>query len=60
MANLDLELLRLEKVLRLARDRLALIIGMVPDPALLRAAEGLCAEATVPLFHIRLREYETE
>ena len=41
----DLELRRLEHVLRLARDRLALIIRMVPDPAVLRAAEDLCAEA---------------
>jgi hypothetical protein len=41
----DLELRRLEHVLRLARDRLALIIRMVPDPAVLKAAEDLCAEA---------------
>ena len=45
MANPDLELLRLEEVLRLARDRLAGIIRMAPDPAVLRAAEDLCAEA---------------
>ena len=45
MANPDLELLRLEEVLRLARDRLAGIIRMVPDPAVLRAAEDLSAEA---------------
>ena len=45
MANPDLELLRLKEVLRLARDRLAGIIRMVPDPAVLRAAEDLCAEA---------------
>jgi hypothetical protein len=45
MANPDLELLRLEEVVRLARDRLAGIIRMVPDPAVLRAAEDLCAEA---------------
>jgi hypothetical protein len=41
----DLELRRLEHVLRLARDRLALIIRMVPDPAVLKAAEDLCAES---------------
>jgi hypothetical protein len=41
----DLELIHLVEVLRLARDRLALVIRMVPDPALLRAAEDLCAEA---------------
>jgi hypothetical protein len=49
MAYPDFELLRLEEVLRLARDRLALIIRMVPDPAVLRAAEDLCAEAAVAL-----------
>ena len=49
MAYPDFELLRLEEVLRLARDRLALIIRMVPDPAVLRAAEGLCAEAAAAL-----------
>jgi hypothetical protein len=37
-ASPDLELLRLEEVLRLARDRLALVIRMLPDSALLRAA----------------------
>ena len=36
MAYPDLELARLEDVLRLARDRLALIIRMVPDPAVVR------------------------
>ena len=41
----DLELRRLEHVLRLARDRLALIIRMAPDPPVLKAAEDLCAEA---------------
>jgi hypothetical protein len=49
MAYPDFELLRLEEVLRLARDRPALIIRMVPDPAVLRAAEGLCAEAAASL-----------
>jgi hypothetical protein len=46
MATPDLELLRLENILRLARDRLAGIIRMVPDPVVLRAAEDLCAEAS--------------
>jgi hypothetical protein len=32
-------------MLLLARDRLALMIRMVPDPAVLKAAEDLCAEA---------------
>jgi hypothetical protein len=41
----DLELIHLEQVLRSARDRLALIIRMVPDPVVLKAAEDLCAEA---------------
>ena len=45
----DLELLRLEEVLRLARDRLAGIIRMVPDPAVVKAAENLCAEAVAAL-----------
>ena len=45
MANPDLELLRLEEVLRLARDRLARISRMGADPAVVKAAEDLCAEA---------------
>src|SRR5229473_458204 len=45
MTNPDLELLRLEEVLRLARDRLARISRMVADPAVVKAAEDLCAEA---------------
>jgi hypothetical protein len=45
MADPDLELLRLEEVLRLARERLTLIIQKVGDPAAIRAAEHLCAEA---------------
>jgi CBS-domain-containing membrane protein len=45
MADLDPELLRLEEVLRLARERLALIIRRVGDPAAIKAAEELCAEA---------------
>ena len=45
MQNTDLELLRLEEDLRVARERLAGIIRMVPDPAVLKAAEDLCAKA---------------
>ena len=45
MANFDPELLRLEEVLRLARVRLALVIEKVGDPAAVKAAEDLCAEA---------------
>ena len=45
MANPDPELLRLEEVLRLARERLALIIQKVDDPAAIKAAQDLCAEA---------------
>jgi hypothetical protein len=45
MANPDLELLRLEEALRLARERLALIIQKVDDPAAIKAAEDLCDEA---------------
>ena len=39
MAHPDLELARLEEVLRQARDRLALIIRMISDPAVVKAAE---------------------
>jgi hypothetical protein len=46
MAHPDPELLRLEEVVRLARDRLAGIIRLVPDAAALRAAEDLCVEAS--------------
>jgi hypothetical protein len=43
--NHDLELLRLEEVLRLARGRLTQIIQKVGDPRAIKAAEDLCAEA---------------
>ena len=49
VGNLDFELLRLEEIVRLARDRLASIIRMVPDPAVVKAAEDLCAEAVAAL-----------
>lgn len=49
MANRDLELLRLEEVLRLARERLTLIIQKVGDPAAIKAAEDLCAEAAAAI-----------
>ena len=45
MTNPDFELLRLEEVLRLARVRLAQVIQKVGDPAAIKAAEELCAEA---------------
>ena len=41
----DLELLRLERTLHEARDRLALVTRLVPDAAVLRAAAVLYAEA---------------
>ena len=41
----DLELLQLEEVLRLARLRLTQVIDKVGDPAAIKAAEELCAEA---------------
>jgi hypothetical protein len=44
-----LELIRLEQVLRLARDRLALIVWMVPEPA----------KQSQPLARIRRSEPET-
>jgi hypothetical protein len=46
----DLELIRLEQVLRVARDRSALIIRMIPDPAVLKVAEDLCAIAAVDAY----------
>jgi hypothetical protein len=49
MAYPDFELLGLEEVVRLAQDRLAGIIRMVPDPAVVKAAEDLCAEAVTAL-----------
>jgi len=45
MANRDTELLRLEEVLRLARERLTLIVQKVGDPAAIKAAEDLYTEA---------------
>ena len=41
----DLELLRLERALHQARDRLGWITRFISDAAVLRAAEDLCAEA---------------
>jgi hypothetical protein len=46
----DLELIRLEQVLRVARDRSALIIRMIPDPAVLKVAEDLSAIAAVDAY----------
>ena len=45
MDNPDLELLRLEGVLLHARERLARITRLIPDPAVLRAAEELWNDA---------------
>jgi hypothetical protein len=42
----DLELLRLERALDQARDRLSWITRLISDPAVLRAAEDLCLKAT--------------
>jgi CBS-domain-containing membrane protein len=53
ITDVDLELLRLEEVLRVARERLAGIIRMVPDPAVLKAAEDLCAKAIAALAAYR-------
>ena len=49
MVDPDLELRRLEEVLRLARERLTLIIRTVGDPAAIKAAEHLCAEAAAAI-----------
>jgi hypothetical protein len=54
--NVDLELLRLEEDLRVARERLARIIRMVPDPAVLKAAEDLCAKAMAALAAYRRKK----
>ena len=56
VANPDLELLRLEEALRLARDRLARMIRMIPDPAALKAAEDLCAKAMAALAAYRRKK----
>jgi hypothetical protein len=56
MANPDLELLRLEEVLRLARERLGWVIRTVPDPAVLKAAQDLCAEAFAAVGAYRAKE----
>jgi hypothetical protein len=42
----DLELPRLERALHQPRDRLGWITRLNSDPAVLRAAEDLCVEAT--------------
>ena len=49
MAHPDHELARLEEVLRLAHDRLALVVRMIPDPGAVKAAEDLCAEAVASI-----------
>jgi hypothetical protein len=41
----DLELLRLERTLHEARDRLGWINRLVPDAIAIKAAEALCTEA---------------
>jgi hypothetical protein len=55
MPHRDLELARLEEVLRLARDRLGRIIRMVPDPAVVKAAEELCTEAATAVGAYRVK-----
>ena len=47
MANPDFDLLRLEETLRLAHTRLSSMKRSMSDPAALKAAEDLCAEAAV-------------
>jgi hypothetical protein len=53
MQNTDLELLRLEEALRVARERLARISRSIPDAAALKAAEDLCAKAIAALADYR-------
>jgi hypothetical protein len=45
MANVDPELQRLEEVVRVARERVTLVIQNVADPAAIKAATDLCTEA---------------
>jgi hypothetical protein len=45
----DLELLRLERAQHQASERLGWITRLNSDPAVLRAAEELCSEATAAL-----------
>jgi hypothetical protein len=59
MATPDLELQRLDEALRLARRRLALVIEKVGDPAAIRAAEDLCAEAAAAVAAHRARTSST-
>ena len=45
MANVDPELQRLEEAVRVARERVAQVRQSVADPAAIKAAIELCAEA---------------
>ena len=49
VATPDFELLRLEEALRLAETRLFWMRRSMPDPAALKAAEDLCAEAAAAM-----------
>jgi hypothetical protein len=55
MANADPELIRLEEVLRLSRQRLTQIIQKVGDPAAIKAAKDLCAEAAAAVQAYRAK-----
>jgi hypothetical protein len=54
--DVDLELLRLEEDLRVARERLARISRSIPDAATLKAAEDLCAKAIAALADYRRKK----
>jgi hypothetical protein len=60
MATPDPELLRLEERLRLARERLTLIVHTVTDPAAIKAAEELCAEAAAAVTAYKTKGTETK
>ena len=45
MANVAPELQRLEETIRVARERLTQVIQKVADPAAIKAATNICAEA---------------
>ena len=49
MSNSDPDFIRLEEALRLADTRLSTMRRSVSDPAALKAAEDLCAEATAAI-----------
>jgi hypothetical protein len=60
MATPDPELLRLEERLRLARERLTLIVQNITDPAAIKAAEEICADAAAAVAAYGTKGTETK